>query len=181
MEHTEGCVTSRTTFLKTSAGCLRSPVTVKHSVKVALLECMQWKQVHRGGRWGGVGGLGEVDFEKSLGLIYAIPVHKVFKLGGKICHNSRSSQVKCPLEVFLVVQHPNVHLKSDATLIQLKHRVKNASVLLMAVFKTTLAYFCRNLGHLPVTALTAATTNSSLREDGMLFHTVTKSQFFIST
>lgn len=106
------------------------------------------------------GGLGEVDFGRSLGLRYAIPIHEVFKLGGKICHNSRSSQVKSPLEVVLVVQHPNVHLKADAILIQLKYRhhtntrLKNASVLLMAVFGTTLAYFCRNLGHFPVTALT---------------------------
>lgn len=67
------------------------------------------------------GGLGEVDFGRSLGIRHAIPIHEVFKLGGKICHNSRSSQVKCPLEVLLIIQYPNVHLKPDATLVQLEH------------------------------------------------------------
>lgn len=51
---------------------------------------------------------------RSLELRNAIPVHEVFESGGKICHNSCGSQVKCPLEVLVVVQHPNVDLKSDA-------------------------------------------------------------------
>lgn len=67
----------------------------------------------------GVDGEGvEVDFGRSPGLRNAILVHEVFKPGGKICHNSRGSQVKCPLEILLVVQHPNVHLKPDAGLVQ---------------------------------------------------------------
>lgn len=77
-------------------------------------------------------GVGEVDFGRSLGFTNAIPVHEVFKPGGKICHNSRGSQVKCPLEVLLVVQHPNVDLKPDALTSHSggSHtRLKNASVL----------------------------------------------------
>lgn len=85
-----------------------------------------------------VGGGCEVDFGRSLGLRNAIPVHEVFKPGGKICHNSCGSQVKCPLEVLLVVQHPNVHLKPDTRLVRLIRtthsgglhtKLKNASVL----------------------------------------------------
>lgn len=66
-----------------------------------------WRIITGGGR------RGEVDFGRSLGLRNAILVHEVFKLGGKICHNSCGSQVKRPLEVLLVIQHPNVHLYSS--------------------------------------------------------------------
>lgn len=91
----------------------------------SLLECMKvgaWR-----GAWGGLagqvrlkdnhwrGGRVEVDFGRSLGLRNTIPVHEVFKPGGKICHNSRGSQVKCPLEVLLVIQHPNVDLYSPGS------------------------------------------------------------------
>lgn len=80
-----------------------------------------------------VGCCGEVDFGRSLELRHAILVHEIFKPGGKICHNSCGSQVKCPLEVVLVIQHPNVHLKPDAGLVQLRQHtaegVKNAPVL----------------------------------------------------
>lgn len=80
------------------------------------------------------GGRVEVDFGRSLGFRNAIPVHEVFKPGGKICHNSRGSQVKRPLEVLLVIQHPNVDLKPDARTHTSHHgrgshmRLKNASV-----------------------------------------------------
>lgn len=51
----------------------------------------------------------------SLRLTDAVPVHEVFEPGGKVCHDSGGSQVKRPLEVLVVVQHPNVDLKPDAS------------------------------------------------------------------
>lgn len=50
----------------------------------------------------------------SLQFRNAISVHEVFEPGGEIRHHACGSQVKCPLEVLLVIQHPNVDLKSHA-------------------------------------------------------------------
>ena len=115
-------------------------------------------------RWSGGWLCVEVDFGRSLGLWNAIPVHEVFKLGGKICHNSCGSQVERPLEVLIVVQHPNVDLKTRRA--HTHHtsggshtRFKNAPVLLTAAFEVTVAYFWtwRNTGHFPVIALIVTT------------------------
>lgn len=50
---------------------------------------------------------------RSLRLTDAVPVHEVFEPGGEVCHDSGGPQVERPLEVLVVVQHPNVDLKPD--------------------------------------------------------------------
>lgn len=46
----------------------------------------------------------------SLRLTDGLPVHEVSQPGGEICHDPGGSEVKGPLKVLVLVQHPDVDL-----------------------------------------------------------------------
>lgn len=65
------------------------------------------------GRGGGEGGGGVGQFLRSVEFRNSILVHEIFELGGKIRHDPGGSEVKGPLEVLLLIKHPNVDLESQ--------------------------------------------------------------------